>query len=197
MSRPFSTTEVIEETEFLFQDPLPPGQINAIHRACLRDLDRLAGGETLYFIIGSYSAPQKDRVEAVRDKLSEPVEDVAFILEEIDPKTDAWENFYVKFRVFLSRCHYVIGVFENNDGGHELEIGEADLSVTYVLKRDYTNVSIDNDIEYEKYDAMLGTLFDLLDRRDQLFRWETEDELYKQTQWIGYYLGSAEKPEES
>ena len=54
---------------------------------------------------------------------------------------------------------YVIGVFEDNDGGHELELGEGNLSTTYILKRDYSNASIDNDVEYEKYDAMLGTLF--------------------------------------
>ncbi|MFL9603559.1 hypothetical protein ACKC5Q_23090, partial [Aeromonas dhakensis] len=92
------------------------------------------------------------------------------LLEEIDPGVDGWRNFYVKFRVLLSRVDHIVAVIEDNDGGHELELGEADLSDVYVLKRDYTGPSIDNDIEYEKYDAMLGTLCDLLSERGRLYK---------------------------
>jgi hypothetical protein len=45
------------------------------------------------------------------------------------------------------------------------------LADTYVVKRDYEPLSIYHDLEYEKYDAMMGKLFDVMDRRDHLFEW--------------------------
>lgn len=83
---------------------------------------------------------------------------------------------------------YVIGVFEDNDGGHELELGEADLSTTYLLKRDYSHVSIDNDVEYEKYDAMLGTLFEMINDREHLIAWTSEGELHEAIEEISELL---------
>lgn len=194
MSSSFTDREIIEDLAFLFEGTVPPDVVKRLHLDGLPDMSRLADAETLYFVIGSYSAPQKTRVEAVRDRLSDSVGDEAFMLEEIDPDVDVWENFYVKFRVMLKRCHYVIGVFEDNYGGHELELGEADLSATFVLKRDYSSASIEDDLEREKYDAMLSTLFDLLERRGQLHQWTNEAELEAETQRIAADLGNASPP---
>lgn len=191
---PFEEVAIARDAAFLFGGELPPEVAKRIHSESLRELDRLARAETVCFVIGSYATRKKDRVEAVREGLSNQPAVEAFLLEEIDPDVDVWTNFYVKFRVFLARCHYVVGVFEDNDGGHELEIGEADLSSTFVLKRDYREASIDDDLEYEKYDAMLAMLFDLLDRRGHLRRWTTEAELAEETRRLGDILGNSTSP---
>jgi hypothetical protein len=178
MAGPFAASTLIKNTEFYLGGIDSYEQAKAIHKASKRDLARYMRADTVLFVIGNYDDPQKDRVEAVRDQLSELRSgDEAFILEDIDPEINAWENFYVKFRVLLEGSDYVIGVFEDNDGGHELELGEADLSTTYILKRNYSHASIDEDVEYEKYDAMLGTLFEMMDERGHLLSWTSEDEL--------------------
>lgn len=169
MTRSFSRTSIVDDVAFLLGGELPPDVVKRIHVNALSELDRLARAERIFLVIGSYAEPMKSRVETVREQLSKPPGDEAFVLDEIDPDVDVWENFYVKFRVFLVRAQYVVGVFEDNDGGHELEIGEVNLSTTVVLKRDYHPASIKDDVERAKYDAMLATLFDLLDRRGRLY----------------------------
>lgn len=180
MTGPFAASTLIEHTEFYLDGIDSYEQAKAIHEASKRDLGRYMQADTVLFVIGNYDTPQKDRIEDVRETLSElRPGDEAFILEDIDPELTAWENFYVKFRVLLEGSDYVIGVFEDNDGGHELELGEADLSTTYILKRDYSNASIDNDVEYEKFDAMIGTLFEMMDDREHLVSWTAEEELHE------------------
>lgn len=76
----------------------------------------------------------------------------------------------VKFRYTTATTDFNVLVAEDNDGGHELELGEATLSETYVAERDYRHASVNKDLEYEKYDAMIGTLFKLMDRRGHLFK---------------------------
>ena len=76
----------------------------------------------------------------------------------------------------MATTDFTVLVAEDNDGGHELELGEATLSETYVAKRDYRHASVDKDLEYEKYDAMISTLFKLMDRRGHLFEWRTPAE---------------------
>lgn len=188
MSDRFNDSEIIEDMAFLFDGGLPPEIVTRLHRESLPDLERLVSAETLYFVVGSYSEPQKIRLNDVCEWLSNPKSDEAFMLDEIDPDIDVWENFYVKFRVFLTRCHHVVGVFEDNNGGHELEIGEADISNTYILKRDYTKTSVNNDVEHDKFDAMLGTFFNLLDNRGHLYRWTSIDELKEQTEKLSANL---------
>ena len=140
-------------------------------------------GGTRYLILGSYDMPQSDRA-GPKDRLVEAqdcLEDLdqrctAVLLEDLDPDNDDWRNFYVKFRYTMATTDFTVLVAEDNDGGHELELGEATLSETYVAKRDYRHASVDKDLEYEKYDAMISTLFKLMDRRGHLFEWRTPAE---------------------
>jgi len=125
-----------------------------------------------YFVLGNYDDGRKQWLEQARDLLEYYVEEgVAFLLSDLDAENDDWENFYIKFRYTLSLVDYPVLVAEDNDGGHELELGEVSLSDTYVVKRDYEPLSIRHDLEYEKYDAMMGKLFDVMDRRGHLFEW--------------------------
>lgn len=138
---------------------------------------------TRYLVLGSYDTPHsdrvgpKDRLIQARDRLEalDP-QCAAVLLEDLDPDNDDWRNFYVKFRYTMATTDFNVLVAEDNDGSHELELGEATLSETYIAKRDYRHASIDKDLEYEKYDAMMGTLFRLMDRRGHLFAWRTPEE---------------------
>lgn len=190
----FDDTALVNDMDSLYPDGTPPEVITAVLRGSLDELDRLRTARNNFFVLGSYDEPEKQRLDALCRVLSVPEGDEPFTLEEIDPGVDVWENFYVKFRVFLLRADHVVAVFESNDGGHELEIGEVDLDRVHVLKRDYESVSVDHDLEYAKYDAMLGTLFDLLDRRDRLHEWETRREFYAAAAELSAALGDGHPP---
>lgn len=148
------------------------------------DLDVAAApGGTRCLVLGNYDTPESDRA-GPKDRLvdaQELLEDhdprsTAVLLEDLDPVNDDWLNFYVKFRYTMATTDFTVLVAEDNDGGHELELGAATLSETYVAKLDYRHASVDKDLEYEKYDAMISTLFKLLDRRGRLFEWRTPAE---------------------
>lgn len=177
MEAELSGEALIRDTEFFFEDALSPEQISAIHDFCLNDLDRLTESRYRTLVIGSYSEPEKERLRLLQDRLSDRSGHEAFLLEDLDQDLDAWRNFYVKFRVFQKRCGQVVGIFEHNDGGHVLELGEVMLSRTFILKRDFESSSIDDDIEKRRFDAMLYGIFKLLDKRNRLFRWGSEREL--------------------
>lgn len=164
-----------DEAEFLFSE-LTPSEAASIHSA-IAELAREfeydgAPNSTRYFVLGNYDDPQKERVRrAARVLEREGSENVAVLLDDLDPDDDYWENFYAKFRFVLSMSDYVVVVAEDNDGGHELELGEVPLADTFVLKRDYSSASIEDDVEREKYDAMLAKLCELLARNERLFEW--------------------------
>jgi hypothetical protein len=175
MVSPFAS-EVLEDMQEVREEGLTPEQFTAIRQVLTRDCDRLGRAEHLFFVIGNYDEErgQKERVLATRDRISAHHPDTeAFLLEDVDPADEAWESWYVKFRVFLRRADTVVAVFEDNDGGHELEAGEVDNAMLYVLKRDYYDAdgTRDWDLEYERFDGMLVKLFDFLERRGQLYRW--------------------------
>ncbi|SDR16830.1 hypothetical protein [Halopelagius longus] len=137
-----------------------------------------------FLILGSYDQGSstregpKDRLEDVRDILHlNQKSNFAILLEELDPDNTRWNNWYLKFQFTLLSTDYNVLVAEDNNGGHELELGEVPLQETYVAKREYTHASLDKDLEYEKFDAMMSTLFDFLDRAGHLYRWQDKAEL--------------------
>lgn len=178
MSSPFATA-VIEDMEDIIEGGLTTDQFTKISQEVAKDAVRLGEAEPLYFVIGNYSfgRGQKHRVMDVRHELSITEEaPEAFILEDIDPDDEAWENWYTKFLIFKRRADFVVGVFEDNDGGHELEAGEVDNSDLYILKRDYYHPGGGRDTEQEhaRFDGMLAMLFRYLEQRDQLYRWDND-----------------------
>lgn len=151
-------------------------EVTEIHAAVsnlVAELGEMGPSEPIrYFVLGNYDERRKRWLEQARSLLEHYVEDgVAFLLSDLDAENDDWENFYIKFRYTLSLVDYPVLVAEDNDGGHELELGEIPLSDTYVVKRDYEPASVGHDLEYEKYDAMMGKLFDVMRRRGHLFEW--------------------------
>lgn len=138
-----------------------------------RDCTRLGEAETLYFVIGNFDTDggRRERVEQVCACFSEYPECEGFLLDDIDPDDEIWQNWYLKFHVFYERADHVVGVFEDNDGGHELEVGEVDNDDLHILKRDYftDDGEVDTETEHERYDGMLAKLFETID--DRVYHW--------------------------
>lgn len=179
MGSPFAA-DVISDMREIKEEGLTPEQFTAISSVVARDCERLGAADLLYFVIGNYDEQrgQKSRVVDTRDRISEySPETEAFLLEDVDPAEEAWENWYVKFLVFRSRADHVVGVFEDNDGGHELEAGEVETGDLHALKRAYLTPDgeQDTDTEHERFDGMLGKYFEFLDARNRLYRWTTAD----------------------
>lgn len=167
---------LVEATERQLGTDLPPEQIEAIHDALSNDwLVRSIGyADAVYLVVGNYDEETKPRLLDARDVLDgRSPDDVAFLLDEVDPGIDAWRNFYVKFKIFSARADWVVGVFEDNDGGHELEAGEVPREKLYVFKREYD----DRETEQAAYDAMIAGLFDVLDNDGRLVQWSSPTEL--------------------
>lgn len=149
-----------------------------------RQLTRINESAVSYLIIGSYhdEAPfsKKDRLEFVRLVLNDRVpEAYAFLMEDID---DAWGNeFITKFRILASRVDYIVGVFEDNTGGHAYESGiivsEPYRSRLHILKRAYETK---ND-ERAAYNAMQMNIFAIIGRTGGLYEWTDRFELVEQT----------------
>jgi hypothetical protein len=176
----------LEDADFIYQG-YTGEEVSEVHDAAItlfNELDAIAAAtNTRYFILGSYDSPEgrkgpKDRLKAVRDHINqESLPASAFLLADLDETNEHWANFYLKFRYTLIGTEYVLLVAEDNDGGHELELGGVPLSDTYAFRRDYEGISIESDIEYEKFDAMMGALFDMMEENGRLKRWNTMEEL--------------------
>lgn len=183
-----SKNVAIDDPEFVFRG-LTNEETTKIHVAIV-DLvaevrDKADSTETRYLVLGNYGDRQKGWLLAARDLLEyfDPAS-IAFLLDDLDIGNERWENFYVKFLFTLSFVDHPVLVAEDNDGGHELELGEVSLRSTYIVKRNYEAASIDHDIEYEKYDAMMVKLFELMARNDRLFEWTDTETFARAVQTV-------------
>lgn len=182
-----------EEAEFLYGG-LDVSEATSVHTSITklrRELDyHAAPNVTRYFVLGNYDEPQKERLQRTSRLLEcHDPGSVAVMLDEIEPGDDCWENFYLKFRYVLSMTDYVVVVAEDNDGGHELELGEVPLADTFVVKRDYSAASIDDDLEREKYDAMMAKLCELLARNGRLFEWDSTNSFAEAVETVATKTG--------
>ena len=183
---------LIEDSEAYLDDELSPKTIERLMDAAMADelLRDFGYSDVAYLVIGNFDEPQKARLRSVRDALANrEVSHFAFLLDEIGKQV--WKNFVVKFKIFADRVDFIIGVFQDNEGGHELEIAELDREryqrKTRVFKQEYPSVEAERDA----YDAMLAHLFEIIDNRGQLYRWETEAELLE---LVAEYVPSSRTP---
>jgi hypothetical protein len=165
--------KIVEDTAAIGDSSITPEQYSSLYDVINHDCERLAKASTRYFVVGNFDTEDgcRHRVERVESSLSKYPSTEAFLLDDIDHAEEVWENWYVKFRVFYNRSDYVVGVFEDNDGGHELEVGEVDNDDLQILKRDYftDDGEVDTETEHERYDGMLAKLFETID--DRVYHW--------------------------
>lgn len=191
-SRETDPERLIEDSEAYLGDELSPEEIERLMDAAMADelLRDFGYSDVAYLVIGNFDKPQKARLRSVRDELaSREGSHFAFLLDEIGDQV--WENFVVKFKIFADRVDFVVGVFEDNEGGHELELAELDREryqrKTRAFKQEYLTVEAERDA----HDAMLAHLFEIMDNRGQLYRWETEAELLE---LVAEYVPSSRTP---
>ena len=99
-------------------------------------------------------------------------------MEEID---EAWGNeFITKFRILADRVDYIVGVFEDDAGGHANESGiivtDPYRSRTYILKRAYETEAE----ERTAYNAMQANIFTIIKGTGGLYGWTDRFELVDQ-----------------
>lgn len=147
-------------------------------------LHRISSSAVSYLIIGNYddegTFSKKDRLKLVRLALNDRDPGAyAFLMEEID---EAWgSEFITKFRILADRVDYIVGVFEDDAGGHANESGvivtHPYRTQTYILKRAY-------DTEAEEraaYNAMQANIFMIIGRTGGLYEWTDRIDLVEQT----------------
>ncbi len=179
-------TPRLGDADFIYSGLTGPA-VQTIHDNALSlftELELKTISDSIYFILGSYDTLSgdrdgpKDRLEDTRDIINDsPLPASAILLDDLDETNEHWSNFYLKFRYTLIGTDYTLLIAEDNDGGHELELGEAPLETTFIFKGDYVDLAIDADLEYQKYDAMMTTLFDIMDEKGHLDTWTTPEEL--------------------
>lgn len=165
---------IIEEWTNLREGSLTPREYSALYDVLHKDCEQFADAEQLYFVLGSYddASGQRNRLEAVRDCISEYPPMEASLMEEIDSEDRVVDQWYLKFCAFYDRTDYAVFVFEDDDGGHELEFGEVSLDEKVrVLKRDYySDGEVATQAEHDHYDGMLAKKFETVDNRGRLYR---------------------------
>lgn len=164
----------IEEADFIFNG-FDTTEVSEIHDSLLRISTEIREREPdgpRYLILGNYDRRPKQRLRQAQGLIEYfDATGIAFLLSDLEVSGDSLDNFYIKYLYALSFVDTVVLVAEDNDGGHELEVGEVQLSDLYIIKREYESASIEGDLEREKYDAMIAKLFEVMDRNEQLFTW--------------------------
>ncbi|HZD42567.1 MAG TPA: hypothetical protein VE134_00775, partial [Methanomicrobiales archaeon] len=174
---------LIEKTkQYSGKDSLSPDEYYQIKQLLNEpdQLNRISTSSVSYLILGNYDDDgdfsKKDRLKLVRLALNERDPGAyAFLMEEID---EAWGNeFITKFRILADRVDYIVGVFEDDAGGHANESGivvtEPYRSRTFILKREYET----KEKERAAYNAMQANIFTILDRTGGLALWTDRFEL--------------------
>lgn len=178
--------DLIEKTEqYSGKDSLSPDEYYRI-KNLLNDpeqLNRISTSAVSYLIIGNYdddeSFSPEDRLELVRLALNDRDPSAyAFLMEEID---EAWgDEFITKFRILADRVAYIVGVFEDDAGGHANESGivvtEPYRSRTHILKRAYET----EEEERAAYNAMQANIFTIISRTGGLYTWTDRFELVEE-----------------
>ena len=146
-------------------------------------LNRISTSAVSYLIIGNYdddgSFNPKDRLELVRLALNDRDPSAyAFLMEEID---EAWgDEFITKFRILADRVTYIVGVFEDDAGGHANESGivvtEPYRSRTHILKRAYET----EEEERAAYNAIQANIFTIISQTGGLYTWTDRFELVEE-----------------
>lgn len=153
------------------EDELSIEEYRSLRRALHTDVLDVIAAEQSFFVLGSYNPEERSRLDKTVEFLYN--DGHAFLL---DDTLEAWENWTTHFKIYADRATHIVGVFEHADGGHEWEAGYLDhreyREKTYILKRRYPQL----DPKDEPFDGMMAHYMLLVDRRNQLFEWDGDED---------------------
>lgn len=179
MSDDAGTHAVIDKLGEQPGETLTPERLEAIQTAMHEDLGRFIDA-TSYFVLGSYGADERPRLEAVRDQLAPDASaasshsDVdAFLMDEIH---DITEFFTSKFKLLVSYADHVVGVYEHSQGGHAWEAGYIDQPSYRTRTRAFYRVYETNGDQYAAYDGMFAHYLLSMEWENRAHSWETTDD---------------------
>lgn len=161
------------------RDSLPPEEYEALVDL-IPQLVAPPAIDAQCFVLGSYDAEEKRRLEYVRRQIDEwPGGNYrAFLMEDFPDGLHP----IVEFQLIADHSDHLIGVCEHDRGGFQLELGMLIAITEYrqqssLLKRTYPTT----DQEHEKYNWMLDAgAFELFDYYDALWEWSDVEEFEAQ-----------------
>ena len=136
-----------------------------------------------FFILGSFSKDDVDRVNRLKDHINQETGDgtVAYRMDDFLPDTDLVLHPILKFKLIADDSHHILGVCEHDQGGALIEHGlliesRSYIDKTHILKRTYPA-----EREKEQYSWMQTFgVFEIFEYYDQLYEWETVPEYEQQ-----------------
>ncbi|MDS0301346.1 hypothetical protein NDI76_21675 [Halogeometricum sp. S1BR25-6] len=138
----------------------------------LSELTPVYENDRSYFVLGNYDREPIRRLNLVVDRLNRRTDAYAFRMVDIRGE---WDNSIQKFCLIADIVTYLVGVAEKDLSDFLVEqgllVGTTEyFSKSHVLKREYEN-------EEHPFGWMQDGVFELFDREERLYRWQTEEEL--------------------
>lgn len=171
-----SSRGLIERAQqYHFRDSIPPEEFEALIELS-SELVNPGVYDTQCFVIGSYDPGEKSRLEHVKQEVNSWPGGThrAYLMDEFPDGVHP----IIEFQLIADYSDTIIGVFEHDEGGFQLELGMFILFDKYreqfsLLKRTYAT----EEEEHENYNWMLSRgAFSLLDYYDSIQEWQTQDE---------------------
>lgn len=149
------------------KDTLSPHDYEALTRFSAR-LVNSGDYDAQYFILGSYSNEEKERLFKLKQLINQQEGDYnAFLLDEMPGGLHP----IMKFQLVADHSDYIIGVCEHDQGGFQLELGIIVALIKYferchLLKRNFQGAD-------EKYFNWMLTagVFDMFEYVGRLWEW--------------------------
>lgn len=180
-----SISNVLETAQrYHYRDSLGPKAYEQAKNISSELINYRAKCADLFLILGSFEEGDRERVETVRDIIGGNQDCEAVMMDEFSDVPAPRDGLagHEKFCLLCEYVDHIVGVCEHARGGFLIEqaiivlideIGEK----SHILKRLYSD-----DTEHEKYSWMQSSgVFLPFVRRGNLYEWETEDELKRQT----------------
>ena len=138
----------------------------------LSELRPIYESERSYFVLGNYDREPIRRLNLVVDRLNRRQGAYAFRMVDVRGE---WDNGIQKFCLLADLVTHIVGIAEKEPSGFLVEQGllagtKEYFSKSYVFKREY-------DDEEHAFGWMQDGVFDLLEEKGRLYRWQTEADL--------------------
>ncbi|WP_049985894.1 hypothetical protein [Halobellus rufus] len=143
----------------------------------LTELTPVYENDRSYFVLGNYDREPIRRLNLVIDRLNRRQDAYAFRMVDIHGE---WDNSIQKFCLIADIVTHLVGVAEKEPSDFLVEqgllVGTTEyFSKSHVLKREYED-------ESHPFGWMQDGVFELFERADRLYRWQTEEELVETTE---------------
>lgn len=162
---------------------LTPKEYEALNHYRAEWAQTAADAEHRFFILGSFSDDDVDRLDEFKRHVNEEATDsaVAYRMDDFLDDSDLTLNAILKFKLLADDSHYIVHICEHDEGGQMIEQGlliesRAYIEKTHLLKRTY-----DDEQEKDRYSWMQSFgVFEIFHYHDCVYEW-TDSEDFRAT----------------